>query len=68
FYLYADIRKFSDDSCDFARRMLEEAQVAATPGVDFDPRDGRHFIRFCYAGSADDMREAVQRIGAWLKR
>lgn len=68
FYLYADIRKFSDDSFDFARRMLEEAHVAATPGVDFDPRDGRHFIRFCYAGSADDMREAVRRIGAWLKR
>ncbi len=68
FYLYADIRKFSDDSCDFARRMLEEAQVAATPGVDFDPRDGRHFIRFCYAGSADDMREAVRRIGAWLRK
>ena len=68
FYLYADIRKFSDDSFDFARRMLEQAHVAATPGVDFDPRDGRHFIRFCYAGSADDMRAAVQRIGAWLKR
>lgn len=68
FYLYADIRKFSDDSLDFARRMLEEAHVAATPGVDFDPHDGRHFIRFCYAGSADEMREAVKRIGAWLKR
>jgi aspartate/methionine/tyrosine aminotransferase len=66
FYLYADIRKFSDDSLDFARRMLEEAHVAATPGVDFDPHDGRHYIRFCYAGSAEEMREAVRRIGAWL--
>jgi len=68
FYLYADIRKFSDDSLDFARRMLEDAHVAATPGVDFDPVDGRHYIRFCYAGSQDEMREAVRRIGAWLKR
>jgi aspartate/methionine/tyrosine aminotransferase len=68
FYLYADVSKFTDDSFDFARRMLEEAGVAATPGVDFDPFEGRHFIRFCYAGSAAEMKEAVERIGGWLKR
>lgn len=68
FYLYADIRKFSDDPFDFARRLLQEAHVAATPGVDFDPRDGKHFIRFSYAGSQDEMREAVNRIDRWLKR
>jgi aspartate/methionine/tyrosine aminotransferase len=66
FYLYADISRFSDDSLAFATRMLEEAGVAATPGVDFDPRRGHHFIRFCYAGSADEMHEAVARIGRWL--
>jgi aspartate/methionine/tyrosine aminotransferase len=68
FYLYANIARFSDDSLDFAKRMLEEAGVAATPGMDFDPRDGRHFLRFCYAGSAAEMHEAVARIGEWLKR
>jgi len=68
FYLYANIARFSDDSLDFAKRMLNEAGVAATPGLDFDPRDGRHFLRFCYAGSAGEMHEAVKRIGAWLKR
>jgi aspartate/methionine/tyrosine aminotransferase len=68
FYLYADISKFSDDSFDFAKRLLAEAHVAATPGVDFDPVDGRHYLRFCYAGPAADMREAVERIGGWLKR
>ena len=68
FYLYADIARYCDDSLDFASRMLQEAHVAATPGVDFDPVDGRRFIRFCYAGSADEMREAVTRIHDWLKR
>jgi aspartate/methionine/tyrosine aminotransferase len=68
FYLYADISRFSDDSLDFAKRMLNEAGVAATPGIDFDPVNGKHFLRFCYAGSADEMREAVARIGNWLKR
>jgi len=68
FYLYANISRFSDDSLDFAKRMLNEANVAATPGIDFDPVDGKHFLRFCYAGSASEMHEAVRRIGAWLKR
>jgi aspartate/methionine/tyrosine aminotransferase len=68
FYLYADVSRFSADSFDFAKRMLEETHVAITPGVDFDPIEGRHFIRFCYAGSAAEMREAVERIGSWLAR
>jgi aspartate/methionine/tyrosine aminotransferase len=68
FYLYADISKFSGDSLDFAKRMLNEAHVAATPGIDFDPVNGHNFLRFCYAGSAADMKEAVERIGNWLKR
>jgi len=68
FYLYADVSRFTDDSFDFAKRMLEEAGVAATPGIDFDPLHGKEFMRFCYAGSAADMREAVDRIGRWLQR
>lgn len=68
FYLYADISRFSDDSLNFAKRMLNEAGVAATPGIDFDPLNGKHFLRFCYAGSAAEMHEAVERIGGWLKR
>ncbi len=68
FYLYANIARFSDDSLDFAKRMLNEAGVAATPGLDFDPVDGKHYMRFCYAGSAEEMHEAVKRIGDWLKR
>ena len=68
FYLYADISRFSDDSLAFAKQMLDEAGVAATPGIDFDPRNGQHYLRFCYAGSAPEMHEAVDRIGDWLKR
>ena len=66
FYLYTDVSDFTSDSLEFAKRMLQETHVAATPGVDFDPVHGRHFIRFSYARSADDMREAVERIARWL--
>lgn len=67
FYLYADVSDFTGDSLAFARQMLEETHVAATPGVDFDPVRGRRFIRFCYAGSQAEMHEAVERIGQWLR-
>jgi aspartate/methionine/tyrosine aminotransferase len=67
FYLYADVSRFSDDSFDFARRMLAQTHVATTPGIDFDPLQGRHFIRFCYAGAAAEMHEAVERLANWLK-
>ena len=68
FYLYADVSKFTADSLEFTRQMLEQARVAATSGIDFDPVHGRSFVRFSYARSADDMREAVARIARWLRR
>ena len=68
FYLYADVSRFSSDSLAFAKSMLEEAGVAVTPGIDFDPLRGKHFMRLCYAGSREDMHEAVERIGAWLRQ
>jgi aspartate/methionine/tyrosine aminotransferase len=65
FYIYADISAFTDDSESFVRRMMKEIGVAATPGVDFDEAAGRHFMRFSYAGTHDNMREAMRRIQAW---
>lgn len=66
FYLYADVSRLSGDSFAFASQMLEEAGVAVTPGIDFDPLRGGNFVRLCYAGSPRDIEEAVERIGAWL--
>ena len=66
FYLYADVSRFCSDSFAFAKQMLEEAHVAATPGIDFDPVNGSRFVRFCYAGATADMHEAVARITRWL--
>ena len=68
FYLYADVSRFTKDSAEFCKRMLQEAGVAATPGADFDPIHGHQHVRFCYAGPTADMKEAVERIGGWLRR
>lgn len=67
FYAYADVSRFTNDSMAFARRMLTETNVAATPGIDFDPIDGHHTMRFSYAGATADMVEAMARVENWLK-
>jgi len=67
FYLYADVSRYTGDSAAFATAMLREIGVAATPGIDFDPDRGGCYLRLCYAGAEEEMREAARRIGAWLK-
>ena len=66
FYIYADVGRFTNDSLDFSKRMLEEAGVAATTGRDFDRARGNRTMRFSYAGSEADIAEAVARMGKWL--
>lgn len=68
FYAYVDTSRYSNDSMEFAKRMLAEIDVAATPGLDFDPLEGHRAMRFSYAGSVSDIAEAVGRIAAWLKQ
>lgn len=67
FYAYVDIRRFSNDSMQFARTMLETVDVAATPGHDFDPAEGHRTMRFSYAGRHADMIEALDRLERWLR-
>jgi aspartate/methionine/tyrosine aminotransferase len=67
FYLYADIGSVAASSTDFCAAMLAETGIAATPGVDFDEPRGERFVRFCFAGSEAEMRDASRRLKAWLK-
>ena len=66
FYLYVDIGAISDNAGDFARRMLHEAGVAVTPGIDFDQTEGGRFLRLSYAGSSSTINIAIERINQWL--
>ncbi|HCP01406.1 MAG: 1-aminocyclopropane-1-carboxylate deaminase [Alphaproteobacteria bacterium] len=65
FYIYADVAEKTNDSTDFCRRMLSEARVATTPGVDFDPYRGKAYVRFSFAGGEEDIHKAIERLGAW---
>ncbi|MFN7011889.1 MAG: pyridoxal phosphate-dependent aminotransferase [Allorhizobium sp.] len=66
FYAYVDAGRYTNDTMAFARRMLAEIDVAATPGMDFDPIDGHRALRISYAGTHAEMVEATDRMGRWL--
>ena len=67
FYLYADVNHLTNDSRDFCSRMLKEAGVATTPGVDFDRARGADTLRISFAGATAEMEEAVRRLKAWWR-
>ncbi len=65
FYIWADVSHRTQDSQEFCRRMLEEAGIAAAPGVDFDRTRGHQFVRFSYCGPEADMAAASRRLRNW---
>lgn len=66
FYAYADVSRMTNDTMDFAWKMLREIDVAITPGIDFDPVNGHRTVRLSYAGATEDIVEALDRIAAWV--
>jgi aspartate/methionine/tyrosine aminotransferase len=66
FYIYADVSRFTDDSLAFCMKLLEDTGVATAPGVDFDPVDGKHFMRFSFALSTPQIEEAIDRLEPWF--
>ena len=66
FYIWADIGHLTDDAMAFCIRLLEDTGVATAPGIDFDPVDGHRFIRFSFAVSTAELREALARMIPWF--
>ncbi|MCB1781019.1 MAG: aminotransferase class I/II-fold pyridoxal phosphate-dependent enzyme, partial [Candidatus Competibacteraceae bacterium] len=62
FYLYADCRRFTDNSYDFALRLLDEAGVAMTPGIDFGHHQPNQHVRFAYTNAIPQLAEGVERL------
>lgn len=51
----------------FFEQMLYGAQVVCTPGVGFGPA-GEGFIRLTAFGDRADCKEAMRRIGEWMRK
>ncbi len=61
FYAWVDIRGTGASAEEICRILLEEAGVAAIPGAAFGP-SGKDFVRFSFASSVANLREAAARI------
>ena len=66
FYVYSGVSRLSNDSRDFCARLLTEAGVATTPGLDFDPERGAGTVRFSFAQSPERIAEGIRRISGFL--
>ena len=66
FYIWADIGHLTDDSVAFCEQLLRDTGVATAPGVDFDPAEGRRFIRFSFAVSTAEVEAALARLRPWF--
>lgn len=66
FYVYADVSDLTNDSRAFAAEILEQAGVAVTPGLDFDPERGHGTLRFSYARSTADIEEGLERLKTFM--
>src|SRR6478735_1764993 len=65
FYVYADVGHLTDDTMAWCHRLLAETGIATAPGIDFDTEVGNRFARLSFAGSTDDVVEALARLERW---
>jgi len=65
FYVFANAKKFTNDSYRYAFEILEKAKVGVTPGIDFGS-GGEGYIRFSYANSLENIKEGLARIERFL--
>jgi aspartate/methionine/tyrosine aminotransferase len=68
FFVYADCSKFSRDSQQFCRDVLEGAGVAITPGLDFGHHRAAEHVRFAYTIAQEKLEDGVARLARFLRR
>jgi len=59
FYLFVNIKNFSNNSLDFCKRLLEEKGVATVPGIGFGSEG---YLRFSFATDEKSIKEGISRI------
>jgi aspartate/methionine/tyrosine aminotransferase len=67
FYIFVNARHLSADSYALAFDILEKVKVGVAPGIDFGP-GGEGYLRFSYANSLENLKEALGRLETYLAR
>jgi aminotransferase len=63
--MMVNIKAFKKTSLAFSLELLEQAGVMTVPGSAFGTM-GEGYVRFCYANSEQNIREAVKRISQYI--
>ena len=66
FYIFLNVKNFTDNSLSFAKEILNKAHVGVTPGIDFGS-NGEGFIRFSYANSIENIEKGMDRLEEFFK-
>jgi aspartate/methionine/tyrosine aminotransferase len=67
FYIYANCEKFTNDSFNWVKQLLNKQGVALTPGCDFGDYQANKHCRFAYTQSVDVLERAVDKIDAFIR-
>ena len=68
FYIYADASKFTKNSMQFCKDLLDATGVAITPGADFRGHNAQQMVRIAYTCDVPRLKEAVERLSSYLQR
>ena len=66
FYIYADASKFTDNSMEFCKALLDATGVAITPGADFRGHNANQMVRIAYTCDIPRLKQAVKRLENYL--
>lgn len=68
FYLWMDVSQYGVDSYELSTKLLREAKVAVTPGIDFGKNNTDKFIRISFAKDGGTLLEGARRIRDYLTK
>ena len=66
FYLYVNISKINNNSYEFCKRMVNDIGVTLAPGIDFDDKRGKNYVRFSYSCEKKELEDSLELIKNWL--
>ncbi|MEK6915940.1 MAG: pyridoxal phosphate-dependent aminotransferase [Nanoarchaeota archaeon] len=67
FYTFSNISRYSKNSSEFSKKLMNEAKVAVIPGTEFGPF-GEGYIRCSFATEYKKIETALDRIEKFLKK
>jgi len=68
FYIYAKVNGLTDDSFRFAMELIDQAGVAATPGLDFGHNQPQRHMRFAYTVARPQLEMGLERLSKFLRQ